>query len=354
MKQSVRMFAIVIAAAASVAQTQQTPLLNTKQLGEATQRIVQLTESVAFVIPDLARASQPFVDQMKASRARLEGAPLNLPATYEFLDRSRKVLTIAESLPRPYPFPSEGQKQLSELSESVSRFEAHFKALLTRQEMALRPADRDQVGRYAEANRKLSAPPRGTLRVVFLGDSITDGWPLNEYFPDKDYVNRGIGGQVTSQMLARMRPDVLNLKPEAMVLLGGTNDIARGTSLETIQNNISMICDLADTAKIKVILASVLSVHDYNQNINPRFLMSKSRPPETIRNLNNWIRIFASNRGYRYLDYYSSTVDSAGFLRKDLADDGLHPNAAGYRIMAPLAEQAIASVVGGGSAGKKR
>jgi lysophospholipase L1-like esterase len=334
----VKRFAALLAVLPLAAQQ---PLLNNKELGEITQRTLQLMESVSIVVPDLPRAALPLVEQMKQAKAALDRTPQSTPSAYDFVDGARKFIAIADAMPRPYPFPEVGVKQFGELRECTSRLETHFRALLAQQDAALRPADRDQIARYADSNGRLGPPAQDTPRVVFLGDSITDGWRLNEYFPGKDYVNRGISGQITSQMLARMKSDVMNLKPQGIVLLGGTNDIARDTPLQTIQNNITMICDLADSAKIKVILASVLPIHDYNLNVNPSFLRSKQRPPETIRNLNNWIRTFASNRGYTYLDYFSPMVDSAGFLRKELADDGLQPNATGYRVMAPLVQQAI-------------
>jgi lysophospholipase L1-like esterase len=334
------MRALILAFACAGAFAQQ-PLLPAKELAALSGRMIQLMESVSLVVPDLPRAALPLLEQMKTAKEALDRAPQDSVATYDFLERSRKFLAIAEAMPRPYPFPEVGQRQFAELREANSRLDVHVRALLAAREAALRPADRDRVGRYAEANAQLPAPSPDAPRVVFLGDSITDGWPLNEYFPGKDYVNRGIGGQVTSEMLARMRPDVINLKPRVVVLLAGTNDIARGTALKIIQDNIVSICDLADFHKIKVVLSSILPTHDYNTNVNPQFERSKQRPPDTIRNMNGWLKSVAANRGYVFLDYYYSVVDSAGSLRKDFADDGLHPNPAGYRAMAPLLERAV-------------
>jgi lysophospholipase L1-like esterase len=345
---------LVLAAILSAAAFAQQPLLSNKELNELSTRMIQLMESVSLVVPDLPRAALPLLEQMKTARGALERAPQDSTAAYDFLERSRKFLAIAEAMPRPFPFPEVGQRQFAELREATSRLDVHFRTLLSTREAALRPADRDNVQRYAEANLQLAAPSASNPRVVFLGDSITDGWPLNEYFPGKDYVNRGIGGQVTSEMLARMRPDVVNLRPRAMVLLAGTNDIARSTPLQTIQYNITSICDLADFHKIKVVVSSILPVHDYNLNENPQYERSKQRPPDAIRNMNGWLKSFAANRGYVYVDYYANMVDSAGFLRKDLADDGLHPNPAGYRSMAPLLERGLEDVMGESAPARRR
>ena len=199
--------------------------------------------------------------------------------------------------------------------------------------------------RYAEANGTQAGPVSGKPRVLFYGDSITDGWRLNEYFPERDYVNRGISGQITGEMLGRMQADVIAHRPQAMLILAGTNDIARGVAVGTIQNNLTMIADLCEFHKIKVILASILPVSDHHKAVNPRFEMTKGRPPAVIRELNTWMAAFAKKRGFTYLNYYDSMVDSGGFLKAELADDGLHPNSAGYRVMAPLAQVAIDETV---------
>jgi lysophospholipase L1-like esterase len=130
-----------------------------------------------------------------------------------------------------------------------------------------------------------------------------------------------------------------------VLILGGTNDLARGTALNAIEDNLTMIADLADYHKIRLIFASVLPVSDYHKDVNPSYEMTPIRPPVLIRALNDWIKSLCTRRNYIYLDYYSEMVDAAGFLKADLADDGLHPNSAGYRIMAPLAQTAIESVV---------
>jgi lysophospholipase L1-like esterase len=199
--------------------------------------------------------------------------------------------------------------------------------------------DWPNLNRYKEANAKVPAPERSEGRVVFMGDSITDGWKLDEYFSGKPYINRGISGQTTPQMLIRFRPDVIALKPRAVLILAGTNDIAGNTgpmTLEMIEDNYTSMADLAKANGIKVIFASVLPIHDYGKT-----KVSARRAPEQILKLNEWLKVYCKARGHIYLDYFSKMVDDKGMLKAELANDGLHPNAEGYKIMAPLAESAI-------------
>jgi len=209
--------------------------------------------------------------------------------------------------------------------------------------------DYAQLARYAKANAEVQPPAKGENRVVFLGDSITDSWKLNEYFPGQPYINRGISGQTTPQMLIRMQPDVVAHKPKVMVLLAGTNDIAGNTgpvTLEFIEGNIRAITEIAHANGINVVLASVLPISDYNKRANGEpIIRSQQRPPDKILALNKWIKDYAAEKGLVYLDYFAATVDDKGFLKAELANDGLHPNAEGYRIMQKLAAEAIAKVL---------
>jgi len=205
--------------------------------------------------------------------------------------------------------------------------------------------DFGELARYRDANAQLKRPTAADKRVVFLGDSITDGWPLEKYFPGKNYVNRGIGGQTTPQMLVRFREDVINLQPAVVVILAGTNDIAGNTgpmSLEEIEANYASIAELAKAHGIRVVFSSILPVHNYTERSTNMYLQ---RPMAKIRELNRWLQVYCKANGLVYLDYFSATTDDAGFLKKDLAEDGLHPNAEGYSIMAPLAEAAIAKAL---------
>jgi lysophospholipase L1-like esterase len=201
--------------------------------------------------------------------------------------------------------------------------------------------DYGQLARYRDANAALRVPAAGENRVVFFGDSITDIWHLDESFPGKPYVNRGIGGQTTSQMLVRFRQDVTNLHPKVVVILAGTNDIAGNSgpiSNEDIEANFTSLAELARANKIAVIFSSVLPVHNYTPQSQDFYAQ---RPMARILALNEWLKGYCAGIGAVYLDYFSAVVDDKGLLKRDLADDGLHPNKAGYAIMAPLAEKAI-------------
>jgi lysophospholipase L1-like esterase len=201
--------------------------------------------------------------------------------------------------------------------------------------------DFGQIGRYRDANAALKPPGPGENRVVFFGDSITDIWHLDEYFPGKPYINRGIGGQTTPQMLVRFRQDVIDLHPKAVLILAGTNDIAGNTGpmrLEDIEADYASLAELARAHDVKVIYASVLPVHNYTEKSKDFFAQ---RSPEKILELNAWLKNYCVKNGLVYLDYFSAVVDDKGLMKKDLADDGLHPNAAGFKIMTPLAEAAI-------------
>jgi lysophospholipase L1-like esterase len=204
-----------------------------------------------------------------------------------------------------------------------------------------RLADWPELARYRSENAALPAPKNGETRVVFMGDSITDFWGRGTgvFFPGKPYVNRGISGQTTPQMLVRFRPDVIALRPRVVVILAGTNDIAGNTgpsALGMIEDNLTSMAELARANGIKVVLASVTPVND---EVNAG--MTKGRPPQEILELNAWIKSYAQREHFVYLDYYDALLDAHQALKKELSSDGLHPDAAGYAVMAPLAQQAI-------------
>ena len=200
-----------------------------------------------------------------------------------------------------------------------------------------------ELNRFKEANKELPAPTEGEPRIVFMGNSITIGW-LNlrpEFFADKPYVNRGISGQTTPQMLVRFRQDVIDLQPEVVVLLAGTNDIAGNTgpsTLEMIMNNIKGMAEMAHANGIKVILSSTLPAYDYPWKPG-------MNPSGKIIELNKMIKAYAEDKGHIYLDYFSAMVDERNGLPKKYAEDEVHPTVAGYKVMEPLVEAAIAKAL---------
>jgi lysophospholipase L1-like esterase len=211
--------------------------------------------------------------------------------------------------------------------------------LFLAQRLADQLQDWNQLGRYHEDSQRVGRQPQEKGRVVFLGDSITDGWKLAQYFPGKPYVNRGISGQTTPQMLVRMFPDVINLRPAALIILAGTNDIARNTGPETaemIEDNFRAMSELAEKHDIKVILCLLLPVSDYTPS-----KQTTHRPSGDILKLNDWLRNYATEIHAPVADYYSALVDEHGMLREGYSDDGLHPNDRGYTVMAPIAVAAI-------------
>lgn len=246
------------------------------------------------------------------------------------------------SAPQSSPSPVPALQELQECAQA--------KAAVTRLEARVR--DWPALARYHDDNRKIPSATKNEMRVVFLGDSITDSWDDPKYggfFTGKPYLNRGIGGQTTPQMLIRFRPDVIELAPKVVVILAGTNDLAGNTgptTLEAIEENLMSMAELAQAHHIRLVFASVLPVSDYEKTGDgqPR-IQTLRRPPDQIRALNDWIKKYAAENGFTYLDYYSAMIDEKGFLKDELSNDGLHPNEKGYAVMAPLAEQAIAAAM---------
>jgi lysophospholipase L1-like esterase len=210
-----------------------------------------------------------------------------------------------------------------------------------------RNRDWPNLTRYREANRSV-----GPVDVVFMGDSITDSWAqprfAENFFPGRQYAGRGISGQTTPQMLLRFRQDVLNLKPKAVVILAGTNDLSSNTGPATdeeIEGNLQSMSELATNAGVKVIFSSILPTSSYHVNptSGPQTLL---RPLTRIRAVNDWMKSYAATHKHTYLDYYSAMIDAQGMLKAELSADDLHPTAAGYAIMAPLAQAAIDKALG--------
>lgn len=191
--------------------------------------------------------------------------------------------------------------------------------------------------RYQEVNNKLTKPAKGETRVVFMGNSITDGWP-ESFFESRPYFNRGISGQTTPQMLIRFRQDVINLKPKVVVILAGTNDLAGNTgpaTLEMITDNIVSMCELAQSNNIKVILCSVLpaTIFPWRKDV--------PNPADKIIELNRQLKNYAHKNGHIYLDYHSAMANKEKGLKEEYANDAVHPNKEGYTVMIELVEEAI-------------
>jgi lysophospholipase L1-like esterase len=317
------------------------PLLSPADANQLCGRLGELMEAGGVAIPDLQRAAAPVIENTKQDCIQLRLLPSRGRTTYSLLINLRAYLALADSVPKPFPFSEAAQKQLTELRDDATRLDAHFRALIENRDRQLATPDPANLARYADANRKLPAPAPSKPRVVFFGDSITDFWPLNQYFPDNNYLNRGIAGQTSGQLLQRMKDDVIDLHPEAVLILIGTNDLARDVPVTAIESNYQMLADLAAAYKIKVIFAAVMPVSDYHKDQDPVYERTPQRPAAFIKALNDWLQKFCTQRGYPYVDYYTATVDDAGQFQADLSDDGLHPNSKGYRVMAPLASAAI-------------
>lgn len=202
--------------------------------------------------------------------------------------------------------------------------------------------DWPDLARYQASDKELGPVAKGEARVVFLGDSITEGWDMADFFPGKPYVNRGISGQTTPQILLRFRQDVIALQPKAVVILAGTNDIAENTgpiTIAAIEDNLMSMAELARANGIRVVLSSVLPAAAY-------WWQPHIQPAEKILALNTWMKEYAEKEGFVFLDYYSTTVNTKRGLKDELTTDGVHPNRAGYALMRVLAEKAITDVLG--------
>jgi acyl-CoA thioesterase-1 len=333
--------ALLLCAGANLFAQTPTALLGGNAAVQLAKTVVQMMETVSVVIPGLDRSAAGLMENARQHQKQLQIAQASSASVYPLLNDARSFLAIADLAPKPYPFPASSEKQLSGLREATLRLSSHFEASLDHDQLLLRNPDRDELRRYTDDNAKLGPPQANSARVVFFGDSITDSWRLNEYFTGRDFINRGISGQVTGEMLGRMMADVIDLHPNAMLLLAGTNDIARGTPVRTIENNIVMMAELARAHQIRVLIASLLPVSDYKKTVNPLFERTKQRPPAVINDLNRWIQNYCQQNQFTYVNYYPAMADGGGMLRDDLSDDGLHPNGKGYRVMSPLAAAAL-------------
>jgi lysophospholipase L1-like esterase len=198
------------------------------------------------------------------------------------------------------------------------------------------------LARFKDDDLKLGPPAVGEKRVVFMGDSITEGWHLGDSFAGKPYVNRGISGQTTPQMVLPFHQDVIALKPQVVIILAGINDVAENTgpmTPEQTEDNLAAMAEMATANHIKVVLCSVLPAFDFPWHPG-------MTPAPKVIALNEWIKAYAAEKGYVYVDYYSPMKDERGGLPATLSRDGVHPLPAGYALMVPLAEAGIAKAEG--------
>lgn len=204
--------------------------------------------------------------------------------------------------------------------------------------------DWPNLSRYQDENRSVRLPEKGKQRVVFMGDSITEEWSnlYPDYFDTKGYINRGIGGQTTPQMLIRFKPDVIDLEPDIVVILAGTNDIAGNTgpsNVKMITDNIFSMAELARAHQIKVVLSSILPVFEYE------WAKEIKDVPATIDSVNDELKKYVNDHGLVYLDYFSPMVDQRKGLNKDYTYDGVHPNQDGYILMSSLAQKVLSRLL---------
>jgi lysophospholipase L1-like esterase len=214
-----------------------------------------------------------------------------------------------------------------------------FMSILLFTGLEINAQDWPNLERFRAENAALGIPAKGENRVVFMGNSITQGWKEKraEFFTNHPYINRGISGQTTPQMLIRFRQDVIALHPKVVVILAGTNDIAGNTgpsTLEMIEDNLASMAELAKANGIKVVLSSVLPVLDYPWK-------KGLEPAEKIVTLNAWMKAYCEKKGFIYLDYFTPMADERHGMKAELTTDGVHANVAGYKVMEPLVEAAI-------------
>jgi len=321
--------AVLLFAFCAQAQSPPNALLSEPETRLTATRVLQLMESTAVAVPGLVAVSDPLRVNAQATAAAL-GKSLRDPAlTLQFANQIRAYLALADSLPRPDFFPGAASQQFLELRDDLQRLDRHFQALLENEKLEARAsqADPNELKRYAAANAKSLAPASSLPRYVFLGDAATDLWPLNEYFSGKDFVNRGIAGQTTSQILARFLADVVALRPLAVIVQAGSDDVAAGTPPSAIADNLAMMGDVAKAHSVQPIFASLLPASG-----EP----AATRTPEAIQKVNSWIRDYCTRQKFIYIDYYPAMADVNGMMKADLSDDGVNPNAKGYRVMSPI------------------
>jgi lysophospholipase L1-like esterase len=326
---------LLLCATALPAQSPPNALLSEPETQLTVTRVLQLMESTAVAVPGLVRASEPLRQNAQTTATALGKSLRDTTLTLQFINQIRAYLALSDALPRPDFFPPTASQQFLELQDDLQRLDRHFQALLIRVQIDAHANDADpnHLKRYADANSKALAPTLSTPRYVFIGDGATDLWRLNEYFTGQDFVNRGIAGQTTSQVLARFLADVVALRPVAVIVQAGSDDIALGMTPSSIVDNLVMMGDVAKAHSVRPIFASLLPAAGD---------AAKIRTAEAIQKVNSWIRDYCIRESFIYIDYYSAMVDSNGMMKSDLSDDGVNPNARGYRVMSPLVLDGIA------------
>jgi lysophospholipase L1-like esterase len=312
-----------------LAQNAANTLLSPPETQTAVTRVLQLMESTAVAVPGLVKISDPLRENAQTTATALGKALRDPSPTLEFINEVRAYLALSDTLPRPEFFPPAASQQFLELHDSLQKMELHFQALLiyAKTEASASAGDPNNLKRYAAANSKSLAPTPSLQRYVLIGDSATDLWRLNEYFAGQDFVNRGIAGQTTSQILPRFLADVVALHPFAVVILAGSGDIALDMPPSEMADNLVMMADVARAHSVRPIFASILPASGD---------AAKTRTPEAIQRMNNWLRDYCIRENLIYIDYYSAMAEPSGTMKADLSDDGLNPNARGYRVMSPL------------------
>jgi lysophospholipase L1-like esterase len=297
-----------------------------------------LALSISFLMED----DEVEVNRMKLSAAlhRMALALLLVPALLTAQNMGRETGSLPET--KAPPPPAQSAQTAPAATQAAPATPAttpsgHPNNDYWRKHDQLLLTDFPWLARFKLDDLDLRPPAAGEDRVVFMGDSITEGWHLLDSFPGKPYINRGISGQTTPQMVLRFHQDVIGLKPKAVIVLAGINDIAGNTgpmTLEQTEDNLAAMAEMATANHIKVVLCSVLPAFDFSWNPG-------QYPARNIMVLDAWIKAYAEEKSYVYVDYYSAMKDERGGLPPSLSKDGVHPLPAGYAIMAPLAEAGI-------------
>jgi lysophospholipase L1-like esterase len=324
-----RLLALLPFALCLLAESPPNALLSGPETQITATRIVQLMDSTAASVPGLARATEPIRQSAKATAAELGKSLNDEPLTLQLSNELRGYLALTDAFPRPEFFAPAASQQFLALRDEQQRLDRHFQALLLHNQLDRRAdqADPNNLKRYAALNAKVTPATPSMPRFIFVGDSIIDSWRLHEYFPGNDFVNRGIAGQTTAQMLSRFLADVVALRPLAVFVLAGTNDLAAGMTPSSIADNLVMMGDVARAHSVEPVFASLLPVGGDAARV---------RTAESVQKLNTWIRNFCIRENFVFVDYYTAMADSKGMMKADLSDDGVNPNAKGYRTMAPI------------------